>query len=216
MPLARRFALLRWAAAARALVIEDDYDSEFRHRGRPLAALYGLDEAGCVVYAGTFSKSLFPGLRIGFFVAPQGLVDAFAAARAALPPPAATLDQATLAAFLADGHFATHLRRMRATYRERGEALRAALAADCAGALDPLPCDTGMQLVAQLVLPAAITDRAVATHAAELGVEVGALSTYTLRRRMRGLVFGFGGVRPPQIRTGTRLLARALERSRRP
>jgi len=209
MSLARRLALLRWAAAARAVVIEDDYDSEFRHHGRPLTALYGLDEADRVVYVGTFSKSLFPGLRIGFFVAPPSLVDAFAGARASLPPPAATLDQSTLATFIADGHFASHLRRMRVTYRERGEALRAALAADCAGALVPLPCDTGMQLVARLAIAA--SDTAVAARAAALGVEVGALSTYAAaRKRASGIVFGFGGVRPAQIRNGTRLLARAI------
>jgi GntR family transcriptional regulator / MocR family aminotransferase len=211
LPLARRLALLRWAAAARALVIEDDYDSEFRHRGRPLTALYGLDEADRVVYVGTFSKSLFPGLRIGFFVAPPSLVDAFAGARASLPAPASTLDQAALARFIADGHFATHLRRMRATYRERGEALRDALAADCTGALAPLPLDTGMQLVARLTVP--VADTTVAAHAALLGVEVGALSSYALRARPRGLVFGFGGVRPAQIRAGTRLLAQALTRA---
>jgi len=213
LALPRRLALLRWAARARAVVIEDDYDSEFHHRGRPLTALYGLDEAGCVVYVGTFSKSMFPGLRIGYVVVPPAVVDTFAAARASLPAPASAMDQASLAVFLADGHFATHLRRMRAAYRERSEALAAALAADCGDLLAPAACDTGMQLVASLRVP--VSDRRVAAEAARLGVEVGAISSYGLgRRRRSGLVFGFGGVPPSTMRAATRSLARAIEAAR--
>nr|AYM52869.1 hypothetical protein [Myxococcaceae bacterium MCy9487] len=214
LSLARRMALLQWAERTRSLIIEDDYDSEFRHRGRPLTALQGLDEAGCVVYVGTFSKSMFPGLRLGFLVAPPPLVDAFAAARAASPAPASALEQAALAVFLAEGHFARHLRRMRVAYRERGEALFEALRADCSDALNPRPSDTGMQLSASLASP--LSDLRVRDEAALLGVEVAALSDYFLgRRRESGLVFGFGGVRPEALRAGTRTLARALERARR-
>ncbi|RKG88632.1 MocR-like pyridoxine biosynthesis transcription factor PdxR [Corallococcus terminator] len=213
LSLARRMALLHWAERTRAVIIEDDYDSEFRHRGRPLTALQGLDEAGCVVYVGTFSKSMFPGLRLGFFVAPPSLVDAFASARAAAPAPASALEQAALAVFLAEGHFARHLRRMRVAYRERGEALLDALRADCGGALTPRPCDTGMQVSASLAAP--LSDLRVRDEAARLGVEVAALSDYFLgRRREAGLVFGFGGVRPDALRAGTRTLARALEAAR--
>ncbi|WP_223638684.1 PLP-dependent aminotransferase family protein [Corallococcus sp. EGB] len=214
LSLSRRMALLQWAERTRAWILEDDYDSEFRHRGRPLTALQGLDEAGCVVYVGTFSKSMFPGLRLGFLVAPPSLVDVFCAARAAAPSPASTLEQAALAAFLADGHFARHLRRMRAAYRERGEALLDALRADCSGVLVPRPCDTGMQLRASLAAP--LSDLRVRDEAARRGVEVAALSDYFLgRRRESGLVFGFGGVRPDALREGTRILARALEAARR-
>ncbi|RKH27383.1 PLP-dependent aminotransferase family protein [Corallococcus praedator] len=213
LSLARRMALLHWAERTRAVIIEDDYDSEFRHRGRPLTALQGLDEAGCVVYVGTFSKSMFPGLRLGFFVAPPSLVDAFASARATAPAPASSLEQAALAVFLAEGHFARHLRRMRVAYRERGEALLDALRADCAGTLTPRPCDTGMQVSASLAAP--LSDLRVRDEAARLGVEVAALSDYFLgRRREAGLVFGFGGVRPDALRAGTRTLARALEAAR--
>ncbi|HEX4383889.1 MAG TPA: PLP-dependent aminotransferase family protein, partial [Myxococcales bacterium] len=129
--LARRLQLLAFAAKARAVIVEDDYDSEFRHRGRPLMALQGLDESSCVVYIGTFSKTMFPGLRLGFLIAPDSLVPAFARARSMLPGPASAIDQAALARFIADGHFATHLRRMRSVYRERCDALLAALQADC-------------------------------------------------------------------------------------
>ncbi|RKG76688.1 PLP-dependent aminotransferase family protein [Corallococcus exercitus] len=210
LSLARRMALLQWAERTRSLIIEDDYDSEFRHRGRPLTALQGLDDAGCVVYVGTFSKSMFPGLRLGFFIAPPSLVDVISAARAAASAPASTLEQAALAVFLAEGHFARHLRRMRAAYRERGEALLEALRADCSGVLTPRPCDTGMQVCASLAAP--LSDLLVRDEAARKGVEVAALSDYFLgRRRESGLVFGFGGVRPDALRAGTRTLARVLD-----
>jgi len=210
MSLPRRLLLLRWAAHARAVVIEDDYDSEFRHRGRPLTALQGLDQAGCVVYVGTFSKTMFPGLRLGFVVAPAPLVEVVAAARASGPGPAASLEQAALARFVADGHFAIHLRRMRAAYRERGEALLAALAAECAGVLRPQPCEAGMQMTA--LLTTALADTDVQAEAARHGVEVGALSSYYLGRpRAGGLVFGFGGVRPAALRAGTKVLAQSME-----
>jgi GntR family transcriptional regulator/MocR family aminotransferase len=205
LALPRRMALLAWARRARAIVIEDDYDSEFRHAGRPLTALAGLDDAGRTVYVGTFSKSMFPGLRIGFLVAPPALVDVVARARPGAP--ASVLDQAALAAFLADGHFARHLRRMRVAYRERGEALVAALTAECGGALDPRPSATGMQLWA-----AARGDRALRDAAARHGVEVAAVSDYYAgRARETGLVFGFGGVPPTALRAGARQLARAIE-----
>ena len=214
LSLPRRFALLRWAARARAIVIEDDYDSEFHHRGRPLLALHGLDEAGCVVYVGTFSKSLFPGIRLGYLIVPSALVDPVAAARASLAAPASAFEQATLAMFLAEGHFARHLRRMRVAYRERSEALVAALAADCGDELAPAACDTGMQLVARL--RARLSDRRVAAEAARLGVEVGALSSYGIARSPgNGLVFGFGGVRPAAMRAATQRLARAIAATRR-
>ena len=214
LSLARRMALLQWAERTRSLIIEDDYDSEFRHRGRPLTALQGLDDAGCVVYVGTFSKSMFPGLRLGFLVVPPSLVDVVSAARASASAPASALEQAALAVFLAEGHFARHLRRMRAAYRERGEALLEALHADCSGVLAPRPCDTGMQVCA--FLPAPLSDLRVRDEAALQGVEVAALSDYFLgRRRESGLIFGFGGVRPDDMRAGTRILARAIEAARR-
>jgi GntR family transcriptional regulator/MocR family aminotransferase len=214
MSLRRRLALLRWAAASRSWVIEDDYDSEFRHRGRPLMALQGLDEAGVVVYVGTFSKSIFPGLRLGFLVAPPALVDLFLRTRLADIAPASALDQATLAAFITDGHFATHLRRMRNAYRERAEALRAALVAECGGLLSLHDSDAGMQLCASL--SAGARDRDVRDEAAKRGVEVAALSDYSFgRSRRNGLVFGFGGVRPERMRDGAKKLALAIEAARR-
>jgi GntR family transcriptional regulator/MocR family aminotransferase len=152
---------------------------------------------------------MFPGIRLGYVIVPPALVDTFAAARASLSTPAPAFEQAALARFIADGHFATHLRRMRVTYRERAEALTAALAADCGEFLAPSPCHTGMQLVA--TLRGRLSDRRVVAEAARVGVELAALSSYALTRsRLNGLVFGFGGVRPAAMRPATQLLARAL------
>lgn len=210
LSLSRRMALLRWAAVERAMILEDDYDSEFRHRGRPLTALQGLDDAGRVLYVGTFSKTMFPGLRLGYVVVPPGMVEVFGAARASLPAPASALEQAALATFMDEGHFARHLRRMRGVYRERAGALLEALRTRCAGVLEPRLCDTGMQLCA--MLPPGVSDVAVRDRAARLGVEVAPLSEYGMRRRRQGgLVFGFGAVRPAAIRAGVETLQRALE-----
>ncbi|HEU0036245.1 MAG TPA: PLP-dependent aminotransferase family protein [Kofleriaceae bacterium] len=210
LSLPRRMALLRWARRARAIVFEDDYDSEFRHRGRPLMALQGLDDTGHTVYVGTFSKTLFPGLRIGFAVVPPGLVDVVAAARASAAAPASALDQAAVATFIADGHFARHVRRMRRVYEERSQALVDAVASECGGMLEPRPSDSGMQLWAALRV--ACSDVAVRDAAAQRGIEVAALSSYFVgRARMRGLVFGFGALRPTALRAGVQRLARAIE-----
>ena len=130
MSLARRLALLHWASGARAWVIEDDYDSEFRYGARPVPCLHGLDVDGRVIYVGSFSKTLFPSLRLGFLIVPPDLQEGLVAARAAADQHPPVLDQSILADFLVEGHFARHLRRMRVAYRERLEALsrrRAAL-----------------------------------------------------------------------------------------
>ena len=210
--LARRMALLAWATRARAIVIEDDYDSEFRHHGRPIMSLAGLDDTGCVVYAGTFSKTLYPGLRIGFAIVPPALVDAYAACRRATGNPASILEQDALATFIADGRFARHLRKMRGVYRERAEAFVEALRAECYPALVAGPCDTGMQASAML---ATGSDRRFRDAAAARGIEVGAISDYSVSRpRLRGLVFGFGCVRPAALRTGCRELARVVDDTR--
>ena len=116
MSLARRLALLEWAHARRAWIVEDDYDSEYRYTGRPLASLQGLDRHGRVIYVGTFSKVLFPALRLGYVVVPPALVDAFAAARGLVDRHPPSVTQAVLAEFIAEGSFARHVRRMRMRY----------------------------------------------------------------------------------------------------
>ena len=128
MSLPRRLQLLQWAQETHGWVLEDDFDSEFRYSGRPLTALQGLDGEGRVLYLGTFSRVLFPALRIGYLVLPPELVKAFVAARAAAGWQSAVLEQQVLARFIGEGHFGRHLRRMRALYAQRREALLQALA----------------------------------------------------------------------------------------
>jgi GntR family transcriptional regulator / MocR family aminotransferase len=124
LPIARRLALLDWASEAGAWIVEDDYDSEFRYRGRPLPALKSIDTRDRVIYAGTFSKVLFPALRVGYLVVPEMLMKRFATACAALHPAPPDLVQTVVAAFIEDGHFARHIRKMRQLYAERSAAAR--------------------------------------------------------------------------------------------
>ena len=168
MSLARRLALLEWARQARAWIIEDDYDSEYRYVGRPLSALQGLDTAGRVVYVGTLSKVLFPSLRLGYLVVPPSLVDVFAGARAIADRHAPLIAQAVLSDFIEDGHFARHIRRTRMLYAERQAALLDVAPRELAGRLDVPAAGAGMHLVGWL--PPGIRDRAAAQAAARHGV----------------------------------------------
>jgi GntR family transcriptional regulator/MocR family aminotransferase len=127
LSLPRRLELLAWAAKTRAWIIEDDYDSEFRYLGRPLPALKGLDDAGRVFYAGSFSKVLSPGLRLGYLVVPSSEVDRFCRAAELFAPSSSLLDQMVVADFMIEGHFARHLKRMRRLYAARRDALVSAL-----------------------------------------------------------------------------------------
>jgi GntR family transcriptional regulator/MocR family aminotransferase len=211
MTLARRLALLEWARRSGAWVLEDDYDSEYRYSGHPLMALQGLDEDERVVYIGTFSKTMFPTLRLGFVVVPPDLVESFVAARGTgdLPP---TLEQAVMADFITEGHFARHLRRMRVEYEARQNALVEAVKQELAGALHVEPRGTGMHLVG--LLPRDVPDQAVSREAAALGVEVSPLSMFYARRaRRNGLVLGYGAVDASAIKAGMMQLARAVEQA---
>ncbi|MCK6449892.1 MAG: PLP-dependent aminotransferase family protein [Alphaproteobacteria bacterium] len=150
LSLSRRLALLAWARDAGAWIIEDDYDSEYRYTGRPLPALKSLDRDGRVLYVGTFSKVLFPGLRLGYLVVPEDQARRFAAVAGALQPDRAALVEATVADFMREGHFARHIRRMRALYAERRLALARALDAVFAGRLKIGLGAGGMHLMARL------------------------------------------------------------------
>jgi GntR family transcriptional regulator/MocR family aminotransferase len=209
MSLARRLQLLDWAERAGAWVLENDYDSEYRYAGRPLAALQGLDTGGRVIYTGTFSKVLFPALRVGYLVAPPDLVDAFAAARAFADRGSAPVEQAVLADFLVEGHFASHVRRMRALYAERQQALVEAARRELAGLLDVPRKDSGMHLLGRL--PDGVRDVDASLRAAEAGVEAPALSAFGLvPPRRGGLVLSYAAVSEGDIREGVERLRTAL------
>ena len=209
LSLPRRLELLEWAKAADAWIIEDDYDSEFRYVGRPLAALHGLDPHGCVIYAGTFSKVTFPSARLGYLVVPPGLVDAFAAVRsfADFAPP--WLTQAVMADFMTEGHFERHIRRMRSLYKERQETLVSHARRELAGALEVQPSDAGMTVVGWL--PQGTNDVGAAAAAREFKVDVLPLSSFATRPSRPGLLLGYAGVREREIHDGTIRLAQALD-----
>ncbi len=209
LSLPRRLELLEWAKGSGGWIIEDDYDSEFRYVGRPLAALHGLDTSGCVIYAGTFSKVTFPSVRLGYLVVPSALVDVFAAVRsfADFAPP--WLTQAVMTDFMTEGHFERHIRRMRALYKERQEALVSHGRRELAGLLEVQPSDAGMTLLGWL--PPGSNDVAAAAAAKELKVDVLPLSSFATRPTRPGLLLGYAGVRDREIRDGTSRLAQALD-----
>jgi GntR family transcriptional regulator/MocR family aminotransferase len=214
MSLARRLELLDWADRHDAWILEDDYDSEFRYAGRPLAPLQGLDRSGRVIYVGTFSKVMFPSLRLGYLVVPEALVDPFRRVRAALddhPPSAA---QPALARFIDEGLFAAHVRRMRRLYGARQEALLAAAQRHWTGLLEVPADEAGMHLVGWLSEATAsrMSDVEASALAAARDVDAQPLSRFASRPDMRnGLILGYAAVPEDEIEAGARRLASALE-----
>ena len=215
MSLPRRLALLAWARTARAWIIEDDYDSEFRFGTRPIPCLHGLDVDGRVIYVGSFSKTLFPALRLGFLIVPTDLRNVVLSARRAADINPATIDQAVLADFMTGGHFERHLRRMRTEYRVRRNALADAAARHCRGALQLRPVATGLHAIADLEG----ADAELVFHEAMArGVELMPLSAYCFDPRVssaNGLVLGFASVRPELFDAGFERLAAAIDAARR-
>jgi GntR family transcriptional regulator/MocR family aminotransferase len=215
MSLPRRLALLKWASAAGAWVVEDDYDSEFRYGTRAIPCLHGLDVDGRVIYAGSFSKNLFPALRLGFLIVPNDLREPFLAARRAADVHPPLIDQAVLADFMVGGHFDRHLRRMTAAYGERLEALTSAAQRYCRGMLTLRPVQTGLHVVADLE---DADEEAVYREAQARGIEVTPLAVYFLNRPpvANGLVLGFASARPDALRNAMERLAAAVDATRRP
>jgi GntR family transcriptional regulator/MocR family aminotransferase len=209
MTLRRRLELLRWAQDNRVWVLEDDYDSEFRYRDRPVAAMQGLDRQGRVIYTGTFSKVLFPALRLGYMVVPRDLVDAFCAARTLAGRTVPSLAEAVLADFITEGHFSAHIRRMRQIYAERQQALLEAARDQLAGRLELQPAAAGMHLIGWL--PAGTDERRVVAAAERRGVVVVPLSHYSIAPGERpGILLGFTATPVAVMPDAVARLAQAL------
>jgi GntR family transcriptional regulator/MocR family aminotransferase len=212
MSLSRRLELLQWARDAQAWIVEDDYDSEYRYSSRPLASLQGLDAHGRVIYVGTFAKVLFPSIRLGYLVVPPDLVDAFATGNSLIIGHAPSIEQAVVADFIAEGHFARHLRRTRALYSTRRQVLLEAIQERLADRLNVQPSEAGMHLVGWL--PPGVDDRLVSQQAAERGVVARALSLHYGEAPSRGgLVLGYAAFGPAEIRGAMARLASAVEAS---
>ena len=212
MSLPRRLALLAWARDAHAWIIEDDYDSEFRYGTRPVPCLHGLDVDGRVIYVGSFSKTLFPSLRLGFLIVPPDLRATVLIARRAADIQPTGFDQAVLADFMAGGHFERHLRRMRSEYRARLDALAHAAERYGRGALRLRPVTTGLHVVADLEEEE--NDARVFDEAFARGVEVMPLSAFCFDRgapSVNGLMLGFAAVPPDLVDTGMKRLVAAIE-----
>ncbi|MCD2517120.1 PLP-dependent aminotransferase family protein [Massilia sp. G4R7] len=216
MSLARRLDLLRWAEANRAWIVEDDYDSEYRYTGPPLASLQSLDRSACVIYVGTLSKVLFPGLRLGYVVAPPSLVEPLRQAKAVVDRHSPVVPQAVLADFIRQGHFARHIRRTREAYAERRAVMLEALASRFDGMLRAGPTDTGLDVCVHLTGP--LDEAQAARRAEEAGVDVRPLSYFAhpvagpACAAPPGLLLGFSAFTPEQIRAGAARLEEALLR----
>ncbi|HVN04535.1 MAG TPA: PLP-dependent aminotransferase family protein [Bryobacteraceae bacterium] len=209
MSAARRMQLLDWAQHAGSWIVEDDYDSEYRYGSMPIASLQGLDSGSRVIYIGTFSKTLFPSLRLGYMVIPPDLVDRFVAVRMAtdLCPP--RLSQAVLADFITEGHYARHIRRTRLVYGERRDALVSALRKEFSSGLQIVGGEAGMHLA--VILPAGLNDRDIARRAAAAHLWLWPLSpAYQGKAARHGFILGFGSIQAADMPQAVRRLREVL------
>jgi GntR family transcriptional regulator/MocR family aminotransferase len=208
MSLERRMALLAWAERHDAVIIEDDYDSEFRYGGRPIEPLQSLDPGGRVLYVGSFSKVMLPSLRLGFLVAPPSLRRALRKAKFVADWHTPQAEQGALASFIDEGLLARHIRRMRAEYQNRHELIGRILVRDFADLLEPVPSAAGLHLSA--LLPEGTDDRAVVHRARSRGVGLLALSDYFVDEPRPGLILGYGSIPAARIEEGLRRLLEAI------
>jgi GntR family transcriptional regulator / MocR family aminotransferase len=212
MSAGRRMMLLDWAFRNNSWIVEDDYDSEYDFRKRPIAAVQGLDTNARVIYVGTFSKVLFPSLRIGYLIVPSDLVSAFSRIRQASDLSHSTLEQAVLANFIDEGHLARHIRRMRMLYMERNDLLAAQIQKQLGSMVELVSAQAGMHLVC--LLPSGVEDTIIWRRAAEGGVASWPLSVCCQRNPERGgLILGYGGAGQKQIEDGVKKLAAIIGNS---
>jgi GntR family transcriptional regulator/MocR family aminotransferase len=214
MSMQRRMALLEFARENGTVVIEDDYDCEFRFDGRPLDALQTIDRHESVFYVGTFSKSMFPQIRLGFIVAPPWALEALVAAKQDSDLLSPFLVQHTLAAFIAEGHLARHIRKMRSVYSQRRRRLLDGLHQDFARWLQPIPCFAGLHVSA--LLRHSEDAEEVVKRAQDRGVGVSSVGRYCIGRPdTQGLIFGYGAIEEPAIAGGLSQLRHVWQRLRR-
>jgi GntR family transcriptional regulator / MocR family aminotransferase len=210
--LPRRLELIAWAADAGAMIVEDDYDSEFRYCSRPIPALQGLDENENVIYVGTFSKVLFPSLRVGYLVVPPPLVRIFVRARWLSDRQTPTIEQRVLADFINQGYLERHLRRMRTLYDRRRQTLARSLKQHFGDCVTILGENAGMHLMARL--ETGRTDEEVLRRAQQAGVGILSARIYYLTNaRSDEFVFGYANVSERKIQEGVRRLAKALKKT---
>jgi GntR family transcriptional regulator / MocR family aminotransferase len=205
MSASRRLQLLDWAERSKAWIIEDDYDSEYRYDSMPIASLQGLDSNSRVIYIGTFSKVLFPSLRMGYMVIPKDLVHLFQEARRTIDISPPYLYQAVVTDFIREGHFGRHIRRMRQVYAERRTMLVECLREEFSSNMEILGMEAGMYLA--IAFPKGLRDVEVANYAAREKLWLAPLSPYYLDQPSRqGFLLGFGGVSAEDIPHGVRRL----------
>lgn len=210
LSLARRFELLQWASRNGSWVLEDDYDSEYRYSGRPLSALQGIDDHQCVIYIGTFSKVLFPGLRLGYLVVPPKLVDTFCSARILSDRQPPILEQAILTAFMESGHFGRHIRKMRNLYEHRRNVLLEAIQTELANQLKIQGSDTGLNIVG--FLPNHLNDHHFSRNALRRGIIVSPLSSFAEKTPYPpGILMGFSAYTEVEIQEGIKGLAQCFK-----
>jgi GntR family transcriptional regulator/MocR family aminotransferase len=209
LSLARRLALIEWARKRDAWIIEDDYDSEFRYRGRPVRSLQGLDGGHRVVYVGTFSKVLFPGLRLAYVVVPKPFVELFINARIVAGRQSPTFEQAVVERFMSEGHLGRHIARMRRLYDRRRSTLATILGEVAAPWLRLEPAETGLQMLAWL--PEGWDDGEISVLGQQAGLEITPLSRLAVEKRLPpALLLGFGNFPAAEMRIGAEKLATVL------
>jgi GntR family transcriptional regulator / MocR family aminotransferase len=209
MSAARRLQLLEWARRQGAWIVEDDYDSEYRYESMPVASMQGLDSGSRVIYIGTFSKTLFPALRLGYIVIPPALVGRFLAVRQANDLSPSHLYQAALADFMSGGHFTRHIRKTRQLYMERRNALAQALWKEFGSEIEILGAEAGMHLV--ITLPPGLSDQKISAGAARENLWLWPLSAaYAGKDIRQGFILGFGSTKEDEMIHKVRRLRKAI------
>ena len=210
MSASRRFQLLEWARNTGSWIIEDDYDSEYRYESSPITSLQGIDANARVIYIGTFSKVLFPSLRLGYVVIPADLVDAFLAVRRAMDLGSPSFYQKVLVDFIGEGHFGRHIRRMRVLYHVRRGVLVASVGKELGSMVEVVGSEAGMHLTVNLQNGA--SDVRIAERALSHNLQIWPLSLHYLAEAPRqGFILGFGSTPIEQIPCSVRKLRNLLE-----